>query len=106
MTEERFYYYGDGINRCSGVIDNDTALSVEETCGIMNEFTEDVIRLENENQQLKSHINDTEVAVEIATEKYMQRVFGVIDKHTEYWSKKHDFAGVDTLLRLKKELKE
>ena len=76
-----------------------TEIETEWLCNLMNE-------LNNENEELKAHINDTEIAVEIATEKCMQRVFDVIDKHTDYWSSKHDLAGVDTLLRLKKELKE
>ena len=40
-------------------------------------------KLEKENKQLKSHINDTQIAVEIETEKCMQRVFDVIDKKIE-----------------------
>ena len=50
MTEnKRFYYYGDGEDINSGVIDGDTELTLEETIGIMNELHED-------NEQLKKDV--------------------------------------------------
>lgn len=51
MTEKRFYYFGDGENINSGVIDEDTELTLEETVGIMNELNE-------ENQFLKEKEED------------------------------------------------
>lgn len=41
MTDKRFYYYGDGEDINSGVIDGDTELTLEETVGIMNELYEE-----------------------------------------------------------------
>lgn len=40
MTEKRFYYFGNGEDINSGVIDKDTELTLEETVGIMNELAE------------------------------------------------------------------
>lgn len=46
-----------------------------------NRLQNDVEFLEKENKGLKSKVNDTQVAVEIATEECMQRVFQLIDKN-------------------------
>ena len=85
---------------------NKAFLTVDEADELLNNLADENMELKKENKKLKAHVNDTEIAVEIETEKCMQRVFDVIDKHTEYWSQKYDLAGVDTLLKLKKELKE
>lgn len=58
MTEKRFYYTGDGINRFSGVIDYDTELSVEETVGILNELEEKNKKLKLKNDELEIILAD------------------------------------------------
>lgn len=68
--------------------------------------------LNDENKELKSHINDTQIAVEIETEKCMNRVFDLIDKYIDEIVESKDRLSLDsynssmiTLEGLKEELK-
>lgn len=80
---------------------------------ILKKFNE----LADENEQLKSHINDTEIAVEIETEKCMQKVFDWIDEKLREEKKAIEDMGedyddyyhlgkLDILNKMKEELQE
>ena len=42
--------------------------------------------MDKENRELKSHINDTQIAVEIATEELMKRVIDCIDTKIAFYT--------------------
>ena len=87
--------------------------TVQKICELLNE-------LNDENQKLKSKVDDKEVAVEVECEKLMQRVFDLIDKNINeyiYKEKLYKHKGKDReasvfnlycfcLNNLKKELSE
>jgi len=77
-------------------------------------------RLEKENNELKAKVDDKEIAVEVETEKLMQKVFNAIDEKIDELEKRYKFGqevakccpmhnirhSINTLKELKKELKE
>lgn len=78
-------------------------------------FKREALSLAKENEKLKSKVDDKEVAVEVETEKLMEKIFSLIDEKIKYAEKcyanersdKSYYHGQLSILReLKKELKE
>ena len=79
---------------------------LDATLPMINEWLNE---LAEENEQLKSHINDTQIAVEIETEKCMNNVFECIDELIERAkqsgsSNQYKLGAIQVLQTLEKEL--
>lgn len=92
----------------------------KDVCDLLNELAEENEQLLKANKELKAKVDDKEIAVEVETEKLMQKVFNAIDEKIDELEKKYKFGqevakccpmhnilhSINTLKELKKELQE
>lgn len=119
MTPERYTLEEWGLNFI--VNDNGRNLTAKQTVTRLNAHYEDTQRLKKDvsrlnkvNKELKSKVDDKEVAVEVETEKLMNKVFSLIDEklgeaRLAFQTKgyKSYYSGrIDALEELRKEVSE